>query len=183
MTRLSALFIAVMVAASLLTYNHALAEEPAMTEETTESGQTYKPIPGLTVAALWAYSPSTQTGLPMRLGLGASLLFPAGPIGIVIEAGGSSSFASFDLAPYVLAAATGPVGPIRIGGGVLYNYSPPWDGKHGHLIGANGNLVIPIWQNKLALGLAMGPRHVIGSNTVSLGGGILLFVTPEPPNN
>lgn len=183
MTRLNVLFLTALLAVSLFPSNSVLASESNVTandsEELMPSAED-KPSFGLAAGMLWAYSPATTTGFPMRFGLGVPLLISAGPLGIALELGGSSSLTSFDLSPYALAAATGPVGPVRLGGSVLYSYTPPWSGNgtDSHLVGANGTLVIPIVHKYLALGLSMGPRHPIGTDSVFLGGGVLFFITP-----
>ena len=162
-----------------LSFTYAL---PAHAEAApTEVSQT-KPSPtfGLTAGVLWAYAPATKTGLPLRFGLGVPLFFKAGPMGFVLELGGSSAFTSFDLSPYALAGATGPAGPVRLGGSVLISYSPPWSGEgHGSaLVGANGIIAIPLIPKRLGLLFAVGPRHVIGSEAVAVGGAVVFSITP-----
>lgn len=142
-----------------------------------------KPNVGLTTGMLWAYSPSTHTGLPLRFTMGVPLLFKAGALGMALEPGLSSSLASFDLSPSILWGFSGPAGAVRLGGNVAYSYTPPWNGSGNgsHLIATSGALVVPLMPGRLALLLSLGPRYVIGSPTPVIGGGVLFSIIPPPP--
>lgn len=179
MRRVIILLLAVLLTAHPFTSN-VLADEDAP-QETVESSKPPPPKLGFVIGVLWGYSPATQTGKPLRFALGLPVIFKAGPVGIVVQVSASSAFTAFDLSPGVLMSASGPIGPIlRIGGGVLYSYTPPWAGPGSgkHLVGANGAIQIQIIPKRFKLGLTMGPRYRIGSDTVNIGGAVLFIITP-----
>ena len=168
MTRKPILILVALMAASLLS-NTAIAKEAP------------KPAFSMITGVSWAYAPATKTGLPLRLSLSAPMAIPLGKgVGLVLELGGSSSFTAFDLSPYALTGLSGKAGPIRLGGSLLYSYTPPWSGEGAgsHLIGASFVPAIPIIPKRLTLLLPIGPRHVIGSGTAAIGGAVLFVITP-----